>query len=45
METTDITAFNAILGRRSIRRYQEDRPVEREKIIQLLEAAMAATSA
>jgi nitroreductase len=36
--------FDALLGRRSIRAYL-DRPVEHEKIIKLLQAAMAAPSA
>ncbi len=38
------TAMEAILARRSIRKYQE-KPVEKEKIDQLLKAAMAAPSA
>lgn len=37
--------FDAIFGRRSIRSYIEDQPVEPEKIRKLLEAAMAAPSA
>ncbi len=36
--------MNVILSRRSIRQYQ-DRPVEREKLVQLLQAAMAAPNA
>jgi nitroreductase len=37
--------FDAIYGRRSIRRYRDDTPVEHEKVVRLLEAAMAAPSA
>jgi nitroreductase len=37
--------FEAIFGRRSIRGFIEDKPVEKRKIIKLLEAAMAAPSA
>ena len=37
--------FDAIFGRRSIRAYLEGKTVEREKIIKLLEAGMAAPSA
>ena len=37
--------FGNICARRSIRRYVEGRPVEKEKITRLLEAAMAAPSA
>lgn len=39
-----MTILNQIMARRSIRKYQ-DKPVEREKIDQLLQAAMAAPSA
>jgi nitroreductase len=39
-----VDAIEAIMGRRSIRRY-EDRPVEPEKVETLLRAAMAAPSA
>jgi nitroreductase len=38
-------ALDAIYRRRSIRRYVEDREVEREKIVELLRAGMAAPSA
>ena len=41
---TDHNVFDTILARRSIRDFQ-DKPVEREKIEQLLKAAMAAPSA
>lgn len=41
---SDHPVFDAILARRSIRSFQ-DKPVEREKIQQLLKAAMAAPSA
>ena len=44
MESSENPIFAAMYGRRSIRDYQ-DRPVEREKIVQLLKAAMAAPSA
>ncbi len=44
MELQENPVFAAIYGRRSIRNYQ-DRPVEREKIVRLLQAAMAAPSA
>jgi len=37
--------FDAIYARRSIRAYAEDKEVEREKIVKLLKAAMAAPSA
>ena len=37
--------FGAILGRRSVRAYLEDRQVEHEKIVKLLQAGMAAPSA
>lgn len=37
--------FDAILGRRSIRTYLDDREVEHEKILKLLKAGMAAPSA
>jgi len=37
--------FDALLGRRSIRAYLEDREVEHEKIVKLLQAGMAAPSA
>jgi nitroreductase len=37
--------FEIMNNRRSIRRYQEDRKVEQDKIIMLLKAAMAAPSA
>ena len=40
----NVDAIDAIMGRRSIRRY-EDRPVEPERIETLLRAAMAAPSA
>ncbi|MDD4836977.1 MAG: nitroreductase family protein, partial [Dethiosulfovibrio sp.] len=40
----DNNVVNAILGRRSIRRY-EDRPVEKEKIDALIRCASAAPSA
>ena len=39
------TVMEAILARRSIRNYIENKPVEREKIRVLLQAAMAAPSA
>jgi nitroreductase len=38
-------AFEAIFSRRSVRSFVEDKPVEKRKIIKLLEAAMAAPSA
>jgi nitroreductase len=44
MTPTEHPVLDAIFARRSIRRYL-DRPVEREKIRKLLEAAMAAPSA
>ncbi|MCL2210261.1 MAG: nitroreductase family protein [Treponema sp.] len=37
--------FDVIFSRRSIRRYVDGKPVEKEKIVKLLEAAMAAPSA
>jgi nitroreductase len=37
--------IGAIYARRSVRRYEPERPVEREKIVELLKAAMAAPSA
>ena len=37
--------FDIMLKRRSIRRYVQDKPVEKEKIIMLLNAAMSAPSA
>ena len=37
--------FQALYDRRSIRAYQESQPVEQDKLIQLLKAAMAAPSA
>ena len=37
--------FDAILGRRSIRAYREDKQVEHGKIVKLLHAGMAAPSA
>ena len=43
MELQENPVFAAIYGRRSIRNYQ-DRPVEREKIVRLLQAAMTAPS-
>lgn len=44
MEERDPT-FEAIYRRRSVRRFDQDREVEREKIVELLKAAMAAPSA
>ncbi len=44
MENFEKNVFDAIFGRRSIRAY-EDREVEKEKIIKLLQAGMAAPSA
>ena len=37
--------FDAIYSRRSVRVYLEDKEVEREKIVKLLKAGMAAPSA
>lgn len=45
MTPIEETVFATIYARRSIRSYQEDRPVEPEKILKLLQAAMAAPSA
>jgi len=45
MCTESKTAMDVILARRSIRNYVDNKPVEREKIILLLQAAMAAPSA
>lgn len=42
---TERIVLNAILARRSIRKFQENKLVEKEKIEQLLKAAMAAPSA
>jgi len=44
MDDKERIVFEAILGRRSIRHF-ESRDVEKEKIVKLLEAAMAAPSA
>jgi nitroreductase len=44
MENIEKTIFDVIFARRSIRAY-EDREVEREKIVKLLQAGMAAPSA
>jgi nitroreductase len=44
MDSFEKNVFDAIYGRRSIRAY-EDREVEKEKIIRLLQAGMAAPSA
>ncbi len=45
MELSSQPVFDALYARRSVRRYQPDRPVEPEKIDLLLKAAMAAPSA
>ncbi len=45
MSQSEKEVFAAIFGRRSIRRYVEDNEVEQEKIVKLLQAAMAAPSA
>lgn len=45
MDSYEQHVFAALYGRRSIRRYQADRPVEPAKITRLLQAAMAAPSA
>jgi nitroreductase len=37
--------FEAIQGRRSVRQFQEDKPVEKEKLQKVLEASLAAPSA
>jgi nitroreductase len=45
MNQAEKHVFDAIFGRRSIRAYLEDKQVEHEKIMKLLQAAMAAPSA
>jgi nitroreductase len=45
MDPLEQHVFVALYGRRSVRRYQADRPVEPEKITRLLQGAMAAPSA
>jgi nitroreductase len=45
MESREEIVFNAILARRSIRSFDDTIDVEKEKIIKLLKAAMAAPSA
>jgi len=45
MTLSEQPVFDAIFSRRSIRVYQPGREIEREKIIKLLQAAMAAPSA
>ena len=45
MDLYERHVFEAILARRSVRRFVEGRQVERQKIVRLLEAAMAAPSA
>jgi nitroreductase len=45
MTQSETGIIAAILARRSIRAYRADQPVEHEKIVQLLQAAMAAPSA
>jgi nitroreductase len=45
MENHKDAVFNAILGRRSIRRFDDSRNVEKDKITKLLNAGMAAPSA
>jgi nitroreductase len=45
MEQFEKNVFDAIYARRSIRAYIDDKPVEQEKILKLLKAAMAAPSA
>ena len=45
MGNVEQTVFQVLYERRSVRSYVENRPVEKEKIIKLLEAAMAAPSA
>ncbi len=45
MDAYEQHVFDAIYARRSVRRYQDNRPVEPEKIEKLLKAAMAAPSA
>ena len=45
MEQVEKNVFDTIFSRRSIRTYAEEREVEQEKIIRLLEAGMAAPSA
>jgi nitroreductase len=45
MNEAEQAVFDAIYGRRSVRSYVEGKPVEPEKILNLLKAAMAAPSA
>lgn len=45
MSQYEAQVFEALYGRRSIRQYQQERPVERKKLVKLLQAAMAAPSA
>lgn len=45
MDQKEQIVFDVLYGRRSIRHYQDNRAVEHEKIVTLLQAAMAAPSA
>jgi nitroreductase len=44
MKSSEELVLNAIYARRSIRKFVQDRPVERDKLKTLLKAAMAAPS-